>query len=86
MKHIYTFLATAPVYGIEEDYIWVSEKKGKFWLYKSPDFDNIVILGVYKHHCEKQCCDVIQRMWARSNVFIQVMKVAATAVIENASQ
>lgn len=86
MKHIYTFLASSPTYGIEEEYIYVCEKRGGFWHYKSPDIDTIDIIGYSKVHCDRQCIAIIQSLWSQSNVFVSVKKIASSLVRENASK
>ena len=91
MRWIKTFLVTGMQGVIQEEYIYIvdsvqtiSEKPKKFWVYKSPDLPNIIILNPRQYACEDRVHDVIQKHWATCNVFVTVKKVAST-MIEDAN-
>ena len=91
MRWVKTFLVTGMQGVIQEEYIYIadsvqtiSEDPRKFWVYKSDDLPNIIILNRRQYACEDRVHDVIQKHWANSNVFVTVKKVAST-MIEDAN-
>jgi hypothetical protein len=91
MRWVKTFLVTGMQGVIQEEYIYIvdsvqttSEKPVKFWVYKSDDLPNVIILNHRQYACEDKVYDIIQKHWATCNVFVTVKKVAST-MIEDAN-
>lgn len=86
MRWVSTFLVTGMKNAIQEEYLYVvdsvetnSEDPRKFWLYRSIDLPDVIILNPRRYACDDRVIDVIQKHWASVNVFVTVKKVASTA-------
>ena len=83
MKFCITFLAENDKMGIEQDYIWIAEKRGAFWLIQSPDIDYVAIICHSRYHGEAQAREFIRMLWARSNVYVTVKKYHSSLVSDS---
>lgn len=82
MKWLASYLVEGMQGIIEENYLYIIERKGRLWIYTPLDEPDIPIIGIYRTHLDARVCDILRNHWGKSNVFVSVRKVAS-AVLED---
>lgn len=82
MKWLTSYLVEGMQGVIEENYLYIVERRGRLWLYIPLDEPDIPIIGIYRNHLDARVCELLRNQWAKSNVYVTVRKVAS-AVLED---
>lgn len=84
MKFVSTFLADGMKGAIQEEYVWIGEYMGDFpngfFHFYSPDIDSIDVIHKRKFHAEDIIKNIIQKIWANSNVHVTVKKISTSYI------